>query len=152
MPDVIAPTTAAEAAATLHDLKRHGRQLADRRDQLGALAARAEALYRKAEALGRPLVQHGRAADVRKQMLLALELSPEMSALADEIARAAGVDVPECEWDTVGDLRQLRDLTADLRDAARDRLRLHEAEVRFAQTVAAWGRVEYEQTLQGRVA
>lgn len=146
------PTTAQEAAGTLHEMRLAGRELSDRRDVLGNLAARAEALYRKAEALGGPQVAHGRSADVRKRMLLALEIAPEMSATALAIATTAGVDVPDVDWSTVGDLRMLRDLCAQQRDAAVIRLRLHEAETRYAQSVCSWAKEEYLATMQGRVA
>lgn len=146
------PTTAAAAAATLHDMKQAGRELIERRDVLGAMAARSEALYRRAEALGGPQVAHGRSADVRKQMLLALEIGPEMSATAADIAKQAGVDIPGEDWSTVGSLRELRDQCKDQRDAFNVRLKLHEAEVRYAQSVCSWAKEEYAQTLGGRVA
>lgn len=152
MADPHAPTTAQAAAETLHDLKQAGASLMNRRKAVGRAAWQAEWLYRSVSAAGAPQVRHGRSDEVRKQLLLALELTPEISARADEIARLAQVAPPAGDWQTIGDLRALRDATKDEKDTLDRQVRLFDSEVRYATTVAAWARGEFDAAMGGRIA
>lgn len=149
MAEPTAPTTAQQAAERQHELRQAGDQLVVSYETVSKAQALAEWLYRKAEAMGEPQVRHGKDGEARKRMLLGLGLDDYFIGWADRIGAMAELEPPEGAYETVGDLRWLRDTAQAVARGAHKRAAYHESEMKYATTVVAWARREYEQTMGG---